>query len=116
MAAPIAGSSCAWAQPPWRNPPRVSSSGRPGPCRTPSRLTWLTTRTRMTVPTEHASRTHRSEPGERLPHRVEAERAEVERRPVERLEVERRSLPGPDLVAGLEPDPLADLVGRGLRR
>ena len=26
-------------QPPWVNPPRVSSSGRPGPCITPSRVT-----------------------------------------------------------------------------
>src|ERR1051326_697335 len=29
--------------PPWVNPPRVSSSGRPGPCITPSRVTWFMT-------------------------------------------------------------------------
>src|ERR1044072_6140116 len=103
MAACIAGSLRAWAQPPWRNPSRVSSSGRPGLCRTPSRLTWLTTTTRMVVVTGRAGPTHRSEPGQRLPHRVEAQGAEVEGGPVEGLEVEVRALPGLHLVAGLEP-------------
>src|SRR6516165_7247968 len=31
------------AQPPWLKPPRVSSSGRPGDCITPSRVMWLIT-------------------------------------------------------------------------
>src|SRR3954452_23884174 len=57
-----------------------------------------------------------SQTGQRLAHRVEAERAQVERGPVELLEVERGALPRLDLVTCLEPDPLTHLVGRGLRR
>src|SRR3954453_3360562 len=116
MVAAMVGSLRTPAQPPWRNPSRVSSSGRPVPCRTPSRVTWLMTRTRMRVTTRPVRRTHRSDAGQRLPHGVEAERPEVEGGAVERLEVERRALPGPHLLAGLEPDPLAHLVGGRLRR
>src|SRR5262249_53170147 len=56
------------------------------------------------------------QPGERLPHRVAGERAEAERSPVGRLQDEVRTLASLDLVAGLEPDPLTDLVRRRLGR
>src|SRR5690242_17451081 len=51
MRAPIAAlttsSTLRSAQPPRVNPPRVSSSGRPGPCITPSSVTWLITTIRL---------------------------------------------------------------------
>src|SRR5690349_9703115 len=55
-----------------------------------------------------------SEAGEGLAEGVEAQRAEVERVRVEPAQVERRALTGLGLVAGLEPDALADLVRRRL--
>src|SRR5690606_37000329 len=58
----------------------------------------------------------RSEAGERRLQRVEPERAEVERVSVELLEAERRALARLGLLAGLQPDPLADLVRRRLTR
>src|ERR1700759_4978656 len=43
MKSAISGSFPPCAPPPRLNPPRVSSSGRPGACITPSRVTWLMT-------------------------------------------------------------------------
>src|SRR5262245_49326869 len=57
-----------------------------------------------------------SEPAQGRLQRVEPDRAQVERGGVERLQVERRTLAGPHLVARLQPDPLAHLVGRCLPR
>src|SRR5262245_37720152 len=48
MAAPTAGSEApVSAHPPRSKPSRVSSSGRPGPCITPSRVMWLITTSRI---------------------------------------------------------------------
>src|ERR1700709_2741940 len=58
IASTIAGSFLCAAQPPSPKPPRVSSSGRPGPCMTPSRVTWLTTATRIEL-----TLSRRPEPG-----------------------------------------------------
>src|SRR5262245_32321242 len=57
-----------------------------------------------------------SEPVERGLQRVETERAQVQGLPVELLQVERGTLAGLGVLAGLQPDPLADLVRRGLAR
>src|SRR4051812_2354130 len=45
---------------------------------------------------------------------VQPDRADVERPAVEGLEVERVALPGPGVVAQLQPEPFADLVRRRL--
>ena len=46
---PRTSSLYGWNQPPWSNPPRWSSSGRPGACITPSRLRFSITRMRPTL-------------------------------------------------------------------
>src|SRR3954454_19600875 len=58
----------------------------------------------------------RSEPVQRLPERVQPQRAEVQGLPVEHLEVEVGAPAGLRIIPGLQPDPLADLVRRGLTR
>src|SRR5918996_349024 len=47
---PIISSVYGTAQPPWANPPRVSSSGRPGACMTPSSVTLSNTTILMSAP------------------------------------------------------------------
>src|SRR5690242_1727009 len=56
----------------------------------------------------------RSEALERVAQRVQPERAQVERGAVELLEVEVRALAPLRVLARLQPEPLADLVRRGL--
>src|SRR5579884_407579 len=48
------------AQPPWANPSRVSSSGRPGPCITPSSVTQFITTT-LPMPLLRSLQRHRQE-------------------------------------------------------
>src|SRR3954468_20086799 len=50
MASPASASRRGTAQPPCSNPPRKSSSGRPGACMTPSRETFSTAISFFTIP------------------------------------------------------------------